>query len=77
MYTIFIDMTAKKKTTEEQIIDHYMDEVLSNETTSQSVYAFAKRHNFEESEFYNFFNGFEHLQEEIFATFGRNTIHMI
>ncbi len=77
MYTIFIDMTAKKKTTEEQIIDHYMDEVLSNETTSQSVYAFAKRHNFEESEFYNFFNGFEHLQEEIFAAFGRNTIQMI
>ena len=77
MSTIFIDMTAKKKTTDQQIIDHYMDEVLSNETTSQSVYAFAKRHNFEESEFYNFFNGFEHLQEEIFATFGRNTIQMI
>lgn len=77
MYTIFIDMTAKKKTTEEQIIAHYMDDVLSEESQAKSVHAFAKRHNFEESEFYNFFNGFEHLQEEIFATFGRNTIQMI
>ncbi len=77
MYTIVIDMTAKKKTTEEQIIDHYMDDVLSEESQAKSVHAFAKRHNFEESEFYNFFNGFEHLQEEIFATFGRNTIQMI
>ena len=70
-------MTAKKKTTEEQIIAHYMDDVLSEESQAKSVHAFAKRHNFEESEFYNFFNGFEHLQEEIFATFGRNTIQMI
>jgi hypothetical protein len=70
-------MTAKKKTTEEQIIAHYMDDVLSEESQAKSVHAFAKRHNFEESEFYNFFNGFEHLQEEIFAAFGRNTIQMI
>jgi hypothetical protein len=70
-------MTAKKKTTEEQIIAHYMDDVLSEESQAKSVHAFAKRHNFEESEFYNYFNGFEHLQEEIFAAFGRNTIQMI
>lgn len=77
MSIIFIDMTAKKKTTEEQIIAHYMDDVLSEESQAKSVHAFAKRHNFEESEFYNYFNGFEHLQEEIFAAFGRNTIQMI
>ena len=70
-------MSAKKKITEQQIISSYMDEVLSDESTAQSVYAFAKRHNFEEADFYQFFNGFEHLQEEIFATFGRNTIEMI
>ena len=70
-------MSAKKKITQEQIISFYMDEVLSEETMAQSVYAFAKRHHFEESEFYQFFNGFDHLKEEIFAAFGNNTISMI
>ncbi|MDA9127657.1 TetR family transcriptional regulator C-terminal domain-containing protein [Flavobacteriaceae bacterium] len=70
-------MSAKKKLTQEQIISFYMDDVLSEESLAQSVYAFAKRHNFEESEFYQFFNGFDHLQEEIFAAFGHNTISMI
>lgn len=65
------------KITQEQIISFYMDEVLSEETMAQSVYAFAKRHHFEESEFYQFFNGFDHLKEEIFAAFGNNTISMI
>lgn len=70
-------MSAKMKITQEQIISFYMDEVLSEETMAQSVYAFAKRHHFEESEFYQFFNGFDHLKEEIFAAFGNNTISMI
>ena len=70
-------MSAKKKITQEQIISFYMDEVLSEETMAQSVYAFAKRHHFEESEFYQFFNGFDHLKEEIFAAFGNNTISII
>jgi hypothetical protein len=70
-------MSAKKIITQEQIISFYMDDVLSEESLAQSVYAFAKRHNFEESEFYQFFNGFDHLQEEIFAAFGNNTISMI
>jgi len=70
-------MSAKKKITQEKIISCYMDDVLSEESLAQSVYAFAKRHNFEESEFYQFFNGFDHLQEEIFAAFGHNTISMI
>lgn len=70
-------MSAKKKITQEQIISFYMDEVLSEETLAQSVYAFAKRHHFEESEFYQFFNGFDHLKEEIFAAFGNKTISMI
>lgn len=70
-------MSAKMKITQEQIISFYMDEVLSEETMAQSVYAFAKRHHFEESEFYQFFNGFDHLKEEIFAAFGNNTISII
>ena len=70
-------MSAKKKITQEQIISCYMDEVLSEETLAQSVYAFAKRHHFEESEFYQFFNGFDHLKEEIFAAFENKTISMI
>lgn len=69
-------MPSKKKVTPQQIISYYMDDVLSEESVAQSVYAFAKRHNFQEAQFYEFFNGFEHLQEEIFATFGRNTIEM-
>jgi len=72
-----VSMTAKKKITQEQIISFYMDDMLSEETMTQSIYAFAKRHNFEESEFYQFFNGFDHLKEEIFAAFGHNTIRMI
>ena len=70
-------MPTKKKLTQEHLITFYMDDVLSEEAQAKSIYAFAKRHKFEESEFYQFFNGFDHLEEEIFAIFGRNTINMI
>lgn len=70
-------MSAKQKVTQQHIISFYMEDVLSAESPAQSVYAFAKKHNFQEAEFYEFFNGFEHLQEEIFALFARNTIDMI
>lgn len=70
-------MSAKQKVTQQHIISFYMEDVLSAESPAKSVYAFAKKHNFQEAEFYEFFNGFEHLQEEIFALFARNTIDMI
>lgn len=70
-------MSAKKKMSEQEIINRYMEGVLSEESMPQTVYAFAKKNNFQEAEFYDYFNGFDHLEEEVFALFGKNTLSLL
>lgn len=58
-------MTKKKKITAAYIIDHYMDTVVSLNEKPSSVEAFAVSLNFEEDQFYDHFENFEVLDQEI------------
>jgi hypothetical protein len=70
-------MPAKKKMTKESIIESYMDFVLEHGHKPNSVYAFAKQNNFEESAFYQFFGSFEAIEKEIFKAFFDNTMKVL
>ena len=64
---------AKKKTIkQDDLIEAYMDYVLTHDHEPKSVYAFAKDNNFEEQEFYEFFGSFEALEQSIFQIFFEN-----
>ena len=62
-------MAKKKSITSTQLIEWYMDYVLSHNKAPKTVYAFAKDNNFEESKFYEFFGNFEALEQSIFKVF--------
>ena len=66
---------AKKKTIKQSdLIDYYMDYVLTNNHKPKSVYSFAKENNFEEQKFYEFYGNFEALEQSIFKIFFDHTI---
>ncbi|HRV54375.1 MAG: TetR/AcrR family transcriptional regulator [Mangrovimonas sp.] len=67
-------MSKKKKITENEIIDFYMQYVLNHGEKPKSVYFFAKENHFEEGEFYLHFSSFEALEKEIFHHFGKHTL---
>ena len=67
-------MPKKKKITENEIIDFYMQYVLNHGEKPKSVYFFAKENHFEEGEFYLHFSSFEALEKEIFHHFGKHTL---
>ena len=62
-------MAKKKSIKESDIIEFYMDFVLSNGEQPKTVYAFAKHNNFEEQKFYEFFGSFEALEQGVFKVF--------
>ncbi|WP_432673143.1 TetR family transcriptional regulator C-terminal domain-containing protein [Flavobacterium sp. SM2513] len=72
--------TAKKITDrakmmdENEIITMYMDNVLLEEHEPKTVYAFCKKNNIQESDFYTFFGSFDALKQEIWDKFLENTI---
>ena len=72
--------TAKKTAKETKMIDDhaiitlYMDQILLGEEEPKTVYAFCKKNNIEESDFYTFFGSFESLKQEIWNKFLENTI---
>lgn len=72
--------TAKKTTSKKKMIDDndiitlYMDQILLGEEEPKTVYAFCKKNNMEESDFYTFFGSFESLKQEIWNKFLENTI---
>jgi hypothetical protein len=70
-------MAKKKNVTALQIISAYMDYALEHGAQPKNVYAFAKDNNFDESKFYEFFSSFKVLEENIFTTFGTNTIQVL
>lgn len=69
-------MAAKKQVNADKLIGWYMDEVLSDER-SKTVYAFSKKYNFEEQEFYSYFNSFDGLEKAIFAVFCSKTVSLL
>ena len=72
--------TAKKTTSKKKMIDDneiitlYMDQILLGEEEPKTVYAFCKKNNMDESDFYTFFGSFESLKQEIWNKFLENTI---
>lgn len=62
--------------TEDKIIELYMDTVLISGKPA-SIYAFAQKNEFEESEFYKYFSSFENLEKSIFGVFAKETIHLL
>lgn len=72
-------MATKKKTaktTDDSIIEMYMDYVLEYETTPKSIYKFCKLNKITEAEFYQFFGSIEALQKAIWIKFYTNTIKL-
>lgn len=65
-------MAKKKSITAANIIEFYMDYVLTHNEKPKSVYAFAKANNFEEQKFYEFFGSFDALEQSIFKFFFDN-----
>jgi len=70
-------MAKKKPITQTDIIELYMDHVLTHNEKPNSVYAFAKANNFNEQIFYEFFSSFEILEQCIFKVFFDHTIAVI
>lgn len=70
-------MEAKKEITAIEIISKYMDLVLTEGKTLDSIYKFSKQIEIDESEFYKFFSSFEQLESEIFTVFYKNTITLL
>lgn len=59
---------------ENHIITVYMNDVLENNAEPLNVYAFCKKHNMEEAEFYSFFGSIEAVKQEIWVKFFENTV---
>ncbi|WP_179006531.1 TetR family transcriptional regulator C-terminal domain-containing protein [Winogradskyella forsetii] len=67
-------MAKKKAIKQSDLIDFYMDYILTHNHKPKSVYAFAKDNNFEEQKFYEFYGTFEALEQSIFKIFFDHTI---
>jgi len=76
VFKIYI-MAKKKNITALFIISAYMEYVLEHGENPKNVYTFAKSNNFDESKFYEFFSSFVALEENIFTTFGTNTLELL
>ncbi|MBX2828389.1 MAG: TetR/AcrR family transcriptional regulator [Flavobacteriaceae bacterium] len=70
-------MAQKKKITSKHLISIFMEYVLEHGESPKSVYAFAKHHSFDESEFYQFFGSFAALEKGIFQAFFESTIETL
>ncbi|WP_458626022.1 TetR family transcriptional regulator C-terminal domain-containing protein [Winogradskyella sp. PC D3.3] len=70
-------MAKKKNIKASDFISFYMDYVLTHNHKPNSVYAFAKDHNFEEQKFYEYFSSFEILEQSIFKIFFDNTLAVL
>ncbi|MFK7833175.1 MAG: TetR family transcriptional regulator C-terminal domain-containing protein [Winogradskyella sp.] len=67
-------MAKKKSIKQSDLIEFYMDHVLTHNHKPKSVYAFAKENNFEEQKFYEFFGTFDALEQSIFKIFFDHTL---
>lgn len=66
-------MSEKIAISQSEIIQLYMDYVLTHNENPKTVYVFAKENNFEEQRFYEFFTSFESLEQCVFKIFFDNT----
>jgi hypothetical protein len=65
--------TKKEVLTKEKIVSLYMDYTLEHNAKPTNIYHFAKKYDFTEAEFYNFFGNLEIIEKEIFEMFFTKT----
>lgn len=65
-------MAKKKSVSQSDIINAYMEYVLTYDEQPKTVFAFAKNNNMEEQKFYEFFASFDALEKDIFKIFFDN-----
>ncbi len=70
-------MSAKEKINEIHIVTKYIDTLLTTGKPPKSIYVFSKELATEESEFYQYFSSFKHLEERIFALLFENAISVL
>lgn len=70
-------MPATEKINEIHIVTKYIDTLLTTGKPPKSIYVFSKELAIEESEFYQYFSSFKHLEERIFALFFENAISVL
>ena len=69
-------MARKIKINEENIINFYMEYVLTNGNKPDSVYSFSKQYNFTEEDYYKYYGNFSLLERSIFKVFYEKTVHL-
>ena len=70
-------MPKKIKITRDKIIGYFMEDKLMNIEIQMSVFAFCKKHGFEESEFYKHFASLEAVEKDIFSQFVLKTVELV
>lgn len=70
-------MPATEKINEIHIVTKYIDTYLTKGTPPKSIYVFSKELAIEESEFYQHFSSFKHLEERIFSLFFENAMSVL
>jgi hypothetical protein len=70
-------MARKKKVTKQDIYTFYMDYYLENGEAPKSVYQLSKLHNFDESQFYEFFGTLNAVEKSIFESFFDQTLDLL
>jgi len=70
-------MKKESKLTKESIIGNYAKMILEESKKPNSIYHFCQSLKIEETQFYQFFSSFEHLEESVFASFFENTLNLL
>jgi len=65
------------KVNDQYIMTLYMEQILTEEHEPKSVFAFCKKNNIEESDFYSFFGSIDGLKKEIWNAFLDNTLNTV
>lgn len=70
-------MAKKSNLSSAKIMEHYIDYVLTHAEKPQSIYHFAKSLEISESEFYQYFSSFEHIESQFLTDMHLHTIELI
>jgi hypothetical protein len=70
-------MRKETKISKDKIITSYTKMILEESKKPNSIYHFCQSLKIEETQFYQFFSSFEHLEESVFESFFENTLNLL
>ena len=70
-------MEKEIEISKEKIISTYTKMILEEDKKPNSIYHFCQLLKIEETQFYQFFSSFEHLEESVFESFFENTLNLL